>query len=150
MRKGNRKKVHRRFYLIWKRFGRRAFFARNSEVIKNDIDFTLAISQKKHHGNRLVPKWGKKTENQAKGNRPEIDKLKKEMGKLNNRISKAPRSDKAVALINRLHVLEALARDSHLHKIKNPPVDYCIHGNLNFIHRDIACCVSTSHDNDFD
>jgi len=65
-------------------FGRRAFFARNSEVIKNDIDFTLAISQKT---SRESPgaEVQKKTETKQKEIDQKIDKLKKEMGKLNNK-----------------------------------------------------------------
>ncbi len=64
-------------------FGRQAFFARNSDVIKNDIDYTLAISQKT---SRESP--SAEVQKQAESKQKEIDekinKLKKDLGKLNN------------------------------------------------------------------
>ena len=70
------------FYVFADEFGRTKFFARNIDVIKSDIEYTLAISQKLAH---QIIKGA--AEAQAKEKQQEIDKeiekLKKEMEKLN-------------------------------------------------------------------
>jgi len=71
------------FYVFADEFGRTKFFARNIDLIKNDIEYALAISQKFSH---QVTKGA--TQEQAKEKQGEIDveieKLKKEMDKLNS------------------------------------------------------------------
>ena len=70
------------FYVFADEFGRTKFFTRNIDVIKSDVEYTLAISQKLAH---QIIKGA--AEAQAKEKQQEIDKeiekLKKEMEKLN-------------------------------------------------------------------
>ena len=78
-----RKKALDEFYSFANEFGRGTFFARNIDVIKSDIDFTLAIAQKTSMQSPKV-EVQKKLDTKQKEIDQKIDKLKKEMGKLNN------------------------------------------------------------------
>jgi hypothetical protein len=71
------------FYSFADEFDRNSFFTRKSDVIKSDIDYTLAISQKI---SLQSPKADvqKRMDSKQKEIDQKIDKLKKEIGKLNN------------------------------------------------------------------
>jgi lipopolysaccharide biosynthesis regulator YciM len=67
------------FYRFNNEFNRQKFFSRNTDVIKSDIDYTLAISQK-------LSRSSNKSDDQMQSKQKEldqqIDKLKKAMNKL--------------------------------------------------------------------
>ena len=70
------------YYKFVDEFGRTKFFARNNDQIKSDIEYALAISQKISH---QTSKGANQDQAKEKSNEidQEIDKLKKEMDKLN-------------------------------------------------------------------
>jgi tetratricopeptide (TPR) repeat protein len=79
---GEKKKLDD-YYVFSDEFGRTKFFARNIDVIKSDIDYALAISQKISHQN---VKGAAQDQIKDKSNEidQEIEKLKKEMDRLNS------------------------------------------------------------------
>jgi hypothetical protein len=78
---GEKKKIDD-FYVFVDEFGRNKFFARNIDLIKSDVEYALAISQKLSH---QIIKGATEEKAKEKQNEidQEIDKLKKEMDKLN-------------------------------------------------------------------
>lgn len=78
-----RKRTLDEFWTFANEFGRQSLFTRKIDVIKSDIDYTLAIAQKI---SLQSPKADvqKKIDNKQKELDQKIDKLKKEIGKLNN------------------------------------------------------------------
>ncbi len=77
---GEKKKLDD-YYVFSDEFGRSKFFARNIDIIRNDIEYALAISQKIAH-QTIKGVADEKIKDKQTEIDQEIDKLKKEMDKL--------------------------------------------------------------------